>query len=71
MEQDRILVIDEALARLESTNAEAARLVKLRYFVGLTIKQAAETLGISARKANQIWAYARVWLLDKIQAEAD
>ncbi len=56
---DDILAIDEAIGNLESTNAEAARLVKLRYFAGLTIQQAADTLGVSSRKANQIWAYAR------------
>jgi RNA polymerase sigma factor (TIGR02999 family) len=61
-----ILAIDEALCKLESTNDVAARLVKLRYFAGLTVKQAAEALGVSSRKADQIWAYARVWLLAEI-----
>jgi RNA polymerase sigma factor (TIGR02999 family) len=61
-----ILAIDEALCKLESTNDTAARLVKLRYFAGLTIKQAAAALGVSSRKADQIWAYARVWLLAEI-----
>ena len=63
---DNILAIDEAIGKLESTNAEAARLVKLRYFAGLTIKQAADTLGVSSRRANQIWAYARAWLLAEL-----
>jgi RNA polymerase sigma factor (TIGR02999 family) len=63
---EEIISIDEALRKLEATNASAARLVKLRYFAGFTIKQAAEMLGISSRKANQIWAYARVWLLAEI-----
>ncbi len=61
-----ILAIDEALCKLESTNDMAARLVKLRYFAGLTVKQAAAALGVSSRKADQIWAYARVWLLAEI-----
>ncbi len=61
-----ILAIDEALRRLETTNEAAARLVKLRYFAGLTVKQAAAALGVSPRKADQIWAYARVWLLAEI-----
>jgi RNA polymerase sigma factor (TIGR02999 family) len=61
-----ILAIDEALCKLESTNDVAARLVKLRYFAGLTVKQAAAALGVSSRKADQIWAYARVWLLAEI-----
>jgi RNA polymerase sigma factor (TIGR02999 family) len=58
-----ILAIDEALRKLEASNDTAARLVKLRYFSGLTVKQAAAALGMSSRKADQIWAYARVWLL--------
>ena len=61
-----ILAIEEALCKLESTNDVAARLVKLRYFAGLTVKQAAAALGVSSRKADQIWAYARVWLLAEI-----
>jgi RNA polymerase sigma factor (sigma-70 family) len=61
-----LLAVDEALNKLESTNAEAASLVKLRYFAGFTIPEAAEKLGISARKANQIWAYARAWLAAEI-----
>jgi RNA polymerase sigma factor (TIGR02999 family) len=61
-----IVAIDEALCKLESTNDVAARLVKLRYFAGLTVKQAAAALGVSSRKADQIWAYARVWLLAEI-----
>ena len=61
-----VLVIDEALTRLESQNGVAAQLVKLRYFAGFTIPDAAEVLGVSARKADQIWAYARSWLLAEI-----
>ncbi len=60
---DEILAIDEALTKLESTNDKAAQLVKLRYFAGLTIREAAEAIGVSSRKADQIWAYARAWLL--------
>ena len=64
--QDNVLAIDEALNKLESVNSQAARLVKLRYFAGLTVQQAADALGVSSRKANQIWAYARAWLLAEI-----
>jgi RNA polymerase sigma factor (TIGR02999 family) len=67
---EEILAVDEALAKLASTNDVAARLVKLRYFAGLTIREAAEALGISSRKANQIWAYARAWLLAEMDGEA-
>ena len=66
IESDEIVAVDEALDKLESINETAARLVNLRYFAGFTIQETAETLGISARKANQVWAYARAWLLAEI-----
>lgn len=59
---DEVLAIDEALGKLSSVNQQAAQLVKLRYFAGLTIADAAEVLGVSSRKADQTWAYARAWL---------
>lgn len=61
-----VLAIDEALTKLESQSLIAAHLVKLRYFAGFTIPEAAEALGVSPRKADQIWAYARSWLLAEI-----
>jgi RNA polymerase sigma factor (TIGR02999 family) len=64
-----ILAIDEALEKLEAANDMAARLVKLRYFAGLSIKQSAGLLGISSRKADQIWAYARAFLLAEIEED--
>ena len=67
---EEILAVHEALSKLESTNDTAARLVKLRYFGGLTIRETAEMLGISSRKANQVWAYARAWLLAEIGEDA-
>lgn len=66
---DELLAIDEALDRLATIDSAAADLVKLRYFAGFTIPEAAERLGVSPRKANQIWAYARAWLLDAIREE--
>jgi RNA polymerase sigma factor (TIGR02999 family) len=60
---DDILDVDDALVRLADCDAQAAELVKLRYFAGLTIPQAAQALGISARSADFLWAYARAWLL--------
>jgi RNA polymerase sigma factor (TIGR02999 family) len=65
---DDLLALDEALTQLAQTDALAAELVKLRYFAGLTSQQAAEALGISARTADRTWAYARAWLLKKVQA---
>jgi RNA polymerase sigma factor (TIGR02999 family) len=66
---DELLALDEALAQLAALDAQAAELVKLRYFAGCTIPQAAEILGISPRSADFLWAYARTWLYQKIQGE--
>ena len=57
-----VLALDEALERFERFDAAKARLVKLRYFTGLTIPQAAEALGISTNTADRWWSYARAWL---------
>jgi RNA polymerase sigma factor (TIGR02999 family) len=65
-EDDDLLALDEALTKLTEVEPRTADLVKLRYFAGLTNKQAAELLGISPRKADSVWAYARVWLHDRI-----
>jgi len=63
-----ILALDEALDRLSAEDREAAELVKLRFFAGLTSQQAAETLGISARTAERIWHYARAFLLKELNS---
>ena len=60
---DDVLDIDAALAGLADADPQAAELVKLRYFAGLSIPQAAAALGVSARSADFLWAYARAWLL--------
>ena len=66
---DELLALSEALDRLAETNAPAAELVKLRFFASLTNEQAASALGVSPRKANQIWAYAKAWLLESLGHE--
>jgi RNA polymerase sigma factor (TIGR02999 family) len=63
---EELLAVHEALGRLEATNREAAQLVKMRYFAGFTIPETAKYMGISPRKANQIWTYARAWLATEI-----
>jgi len=63
---DELLALSEALDRLALTNARAAQLVKLRFFAGLTNEEAAKALGVSSRKATQVWAYARAWLLESL-----
>ena len=65
---DELISLDEALTQLAATDATAAELVKLRYFAGLTLAQAAEALGISARTADRTWVYARSWLYNKMNA---
>jgi RNA polymerase sigma factor (TIGR02999 family) len=57
-----LIALDEALNKLAETDKEKAELVKLRYFAGLTIEQAAEVLGISPTTAKREWTYARAWL---------
>jgi RNA polymerase sigma factor (TIGR02999 family) len=61
-----LLALDEALDRLKSHDAQAARLVELRYFGGLTHQQAAEALGIGRRAADRRWALARTWLYQQL-----
>ncbi|WP_240911485.1 ECF-type sigma factor [Paludisphaera soli] len=57
-----LLAVDEALGRLAEADPQAAELVKLRYFAGMSIPDAAAALGIAPRTADRIWAYARAWL---------
>jgi len=64
---DDLMALDEALTQLAAADSQAAELVKLRYFAGLTIPQTAEVLGISPRSADSLWAYARSWLLEKLK----
>lgn len=59
---DELLDLDEALCQLDASDAVSAELVKLRYFAGFTMPQAAETLGMSLRSAERNWTYARTWL---------
>ena len=69
LDDSNLLALDDALSELASVDREVAELVQLRYFTGLTIPQAAEALGISARTADRTWAYARAWLYRKISGE--
>jgi RNA polymerase sigma factor (TIGR02999 family) len=64
-----LLALDEALSRFEKVDPPKAALVRLRYFAGLTIPQAAEALGISATTADRYWAYARAWLHAELSQE--
>lgn len=66
---DRLVQVSEALDKLEQEAPEAARIVKLRYFAGLTQEQVAETLGISLRTAERQWTWAKAWLFQWIRAQ--
>jgi RNA polymerase sigma factor (TIGR02999 family) len=66
---DDLLALDEALTRLAAVDATAAELVRLRYFAGLSIPQAARVLGLPRRSTDRLWAYARTWLRDSLQRE--
>ena len=63
---EALLALDEALDRLATASPQAAELVKLRFFVGCSNAEAASLLGISPRKADQVWAYARAWLREEL-----
>jgi RNA polymerase sigma factor (TIGR02999 family) len=64
--REDLLALDEALTRLASVDPQAARLVELRYFAGLSIPDAARALGVSPRTADRLWAFARAWLLREV-----
>jgi RNA polymerase sigma factor (TIGR02999 family) len=61
--------LDEALTRLEAEDAQKAALVKLRFYGGLTLKQAAAALGLAPSTADRHWAYARAWLFQALSPE--
>ena len=66
-----LVALDAALEQLAARDAEAAELVKLRFFAGLTSAQAADALGISPRTADRAWTYARVFLLAELKKSQD
>ena len=68
--REDLLALDEALDKLAALNREAADLVQLRYFAGLTLPEAAQALDISPRTAGRLWAYARAWLRREVEGAA-
>lgn len=69
-DDELLLRIDEALERLTAEDAEAAKLVKLRFFVGMDYEEAAKALGISERTAKRHWTFARAWLFRELSTPA-
>jgi len=66
-----LVALDDALTKLEAKDPPAAQLVKLRFFAGLTMPEAAEVLRIPLRSAERNWTYARTWLQRELSKEAD
>ena len=64
---DDLLALDEALQRLAQENPPCAELVKLRFFAGLTLAEAAASLGLAQRTADRYWAYGRAWLYQALR----
>jgi RNA polymerase sigma factor (TIGR02999 family) len=64
-----LLAVDEALTRLAAEDPLKAQLVSLRYFVGMTVQEAADALGISRATADRYWSYARTWLYCELHSE--
>lgn len=68
-DDEPLLAVNDALEKLEASNEEAAQLVKLRFFAGLTLPETALALGMSERTAKRRWAFARAWLFREINRE--
>jgi RNA polymerase sigma factor (TIGR02999 family) len=69
-DSNTLLAIDEGLTKLAKEDPDAAEFIKLRFFAGMTIAEAAEALGISERTGRRQWAFARAWLYREIQRQA-
>lgn len=71
VEDDLIIAVNDALNKFAAVDPQKAELVKLRYFVGMTIEEAAEVMGISEATAKRHWAYARAWLAEEIRTHQE
>jgi RNA polymerase sigma factor (TIGR02999 family) len=69
-DDDLLLRVNEALERLEAEAPDRARLVKLRFFTGLSVTEAAEAMDVAPATAKRHWAFARAWLLAELQGHA-
>ena len=65
--EDELLAVHEALDQLAAADAPAAELVKLRYFVGLSMPEAADAMGLPLRSAERLWTFARAWLRKEVR----
>jgi DNA-directed RNA polymerase specialized sigma24 family protein len=67
--EEELLAVNEALDQLATVDPQSAELVKLRYFVGLTMPESAEAMGLPLRSAERMWAFARAWLRKAMEAD--
>ena len=67
MPDEQILSLDEALTKLAGLRPQAAKIVHLRFFGGLTLDESAPLVGVSPRTAKRLWTFARAWLLENLQ----
>lgn len=63
---DMVLSLDEAICRLEAVDADAAKVVRLRFFAGLSVEETAEVMKVSDRTVKRDWAFARAWLYEQL-----
>jgi RNA polymerase sigma factor (TIGR02999 family) len=68
-DSDQVVAVDEAIHRLEQEDPQSARVLKLRFFTGLTIEETAEVLGVSERTVRREWQFARAWLFDALKPD--
>ena len=68
-EEDHLLALNDALDRLAERSPVEAQVVKLRFFVGMTVEESAEVLGLSERTVKQYWSHAKTWLYREIQSK--
>jgi len=66
---DKVLLVNEALEKLEAEDPEKARIVLMKFFGGMTNQEVAENLGVTERTVERQWAFARVWLFQSIQSQ--
>jgi RNA polymerase sigma factor (TIGR02999 family) len=70
-EDEQVLLLDDALTRLAAARPQAAELVKLRFFAGLTLEEIAPVLALSPRSTRRLWVFARAWLRRDIERSTD
>jgi RNA polymerase sigma factor (TIGR02999 family) len=68
---DQILTLDEAICRMERTSPDQARVVRLRFYAGLSVEETAKVMDVSEATVMRLWRYARAWLWRELQADVE